>query len=390
MIFWKTVDIADSERAILFRRHRLEAVLEPGRHRIQTLTGDVRVDTYDITDVVFANAKAKFLLATHAEKLSNYIERFDLSDLQVGLFYRDGHLVDILAPGSFLSVWKGVENVRVDVIDIADDFIIDEQLIGLLGRGLKVGLHSTKPGKNAVHAIHYIEVPDEHVGLLTVNGKFEQLLQPGSYGYWKYNRSVVVKLLDMRLQAIEVSGQEILTKDRVSLRVNLSGSYKVTDPKTVALKLNDYANFIYRELQLRLREAVGTQALDSLLEDKDSLNVVVADGIRSKLTEYGIEMVSVGVKDIILPGDMKAILNQVVEAQKESEANLIKRREETQAMRSLHNTAKLMENNPTLLRLKELEALERITARIDKISVYGGLEGVLNDLVKLAPGKATQ
>ncbi len=391
MILWKTVDIADNERALMFRRQRLEAVLEPGRHRIQTLTGSVRVDTYDITDVVFANAKAKFLLATQADKLNKYIESFDLSDLQVGLYYRDGHLVDILAPGSFLSVWKGVENVRVDVIDIADDFIIDKKLLVLLGRGLKLGPYSTKLGKNIAHAgIYYVEVPDEHVGLLTVNGKFDELLPSGSYGYWKYNRSVAVKLLDMRLQAIEVSGQEILTKDRVSLRVNLSGSYKVIDPKTVALKLNDYANFIYRELQLRLREAVGTQALDSLLEDKDSLNVVVADGIRSKLTEYGIEMVSVGVKDIILPGDMKAILNQVVEAQKESEANLIKRREETQAMRSLHNTAKLMENNPTLLRLKELEALERITARIDKISVYGGLDGVLNDLVKLAPGNVVQ
>ncbi len=382
MILWKTVDIADNERALLFRRNRLETVLAPGRHRLQTFTGNVRLEKYDVTDVVFDNAKAKFLLNTHAEKLSDYIEQFELSDLQVGLFYRDNHLVDILAPGSFLSVWKGVESIRVDVIDIADNFVIDEKLIGLLGRGLKVG-----KCKNAVHAINYVEVPDEHVGLLTVNGKFEELLQPGSYGYWKYNRSMAVKLLDMRLQAIEVSGQEILTKDRVSLRINLSGSYKVTDPKTVALKLNDNANFIYRELQLRLREAVGTQALDSLLEDKDSLNVVVADGIRSKLTEYGIEMVSVGVKDIILPGDMKVILNQVVEAQKESEANLIKRREETQAMRSLHNTAKLMENNPTLLRLKELEALERITTRIDKISVYGGLNGVLNDLVKLAPGK---
>ena len=108
------------------------------------------------------------------------------------------------------------------------------------------------------------------------------------------------------------------------------------------------------------------------------------------MTEFGIEVRSVGVKDVILPGDMKDILNQVVEAQKESEANLIKRREETQAMRSLHNTAKMMENNPTLLRLKELEALERVTARIDKISVYGGLEGVLNDLVKLAPRKVVQ
>ena len=384
MILWKTIDIADNVRALLYRRNRFVKVLEPGRHRLETVSGSIRVDQYDITDVVFENSKAKFLLNTYAEALNQYIEGFEIDDNQVGLFYRDGHLIDILVPGSFMAVWKGVENSRVDIIDISEDYIIDEKLIGLLGRGLKIG-----KSKNVASAINYVEVPDEHVGLLAVNGKLEQVLKPGSYGYWKYNRSIVVKLLDMRLQAIEVSGQEILTKDRVSLRINLSGSYKLTDPKIVALKLNDYAGFIYRELQLRLREAVGTQTLDTLLEDKDSLNMVIAEGIKSKLFDYGIEVVSIGVKDIILPGDMKQILNQVVEAQKESEANLIKRREETQAMRSLHNTAKMMENNPTLLRLKELEALERVTARIDKISVYGGLDGVLNDLVKLGPIKAT-
>ena len=384
MILWKTIDIADNVRALLYRRNRFVKVLEPGRHRLETVSGSIRVDQYDITDVVFENSKAKFLLNTYAEALNQYIEGFEIDDNQVGLFYRDGHLIDILVPGSFMAVWKGVENSRVDIIDISEDYIIDEKLIGLLGRGLKIGKI-----KNVASAINYVEVPDEHVGLLALNGKLEQVLKPGSYGYWKYNRSIVVKLLDMRLQAIEVSGQEILTKDRVSLRINLSGSYKLTDPKIVALKLNDYAGFIYRELQLRLREAVGTQTLDTLLEDKDSLNMVIAEGIKSKLFDYGIEVVSIGVKDIILPGDMKQILNQVVEAQKESEANLIKRREETQAMRSLHNTAKMMENNPTLLRLKELEALERVTARIDKISVYGGLDGVLNDLVKLGPIKAT-
>ena len=103
-----------------------------------------------------------------------------------------------------------------------------------------------------------------------------------------------------------------------------------------------------------------------------------------RLSEVGITLISVGVKDIILPGEMKAILNQVVEAQKAAEANVIKRREETSATRSLHNTAKVMENNPTLMRLKELEALEKVADRIDSLSVYGGLEGLMNGVVKIA------
>lgn len=81
-------------------------------------------------------------------------------------------------------------------------------------------------------------------------------------------------------------------------------------------------------------------------------------------------------KDVILPGEMKEILNRVVEAEKVAQANLIKRREETAATRSLLNTARLMDENPTLMRLKELETLEKVTAKIDKLTVYGGLEGV--------------
>ena len=92
---------------------------------------------------------------------------------------------------------------------------------------------------------------------------------------------------------------------------------------------------------------------------------------------------TVGARDIVLPGEMKAILAKVVEAEKLAEANLIRRREETQATRSLHNTAKVMEGNATLLRLKELEVLERITAQISVLNVYGGLDGVMNDMVKI-------
>ncbi len=378
MILWKTIDIADNQRALVYRRDSFDRVLEPGRYRLETIKSDVRVETYDITDVLFTNKRAKFLLNTYGKKLAPYLERYELSDTEVGLFYRDKHLVDVLAPGSELTVWKGIEDVRVDIIDISDNFTIDEKLIALLGRGLKIGR-----SREVINAIQYSEVPDEHVGLLLVNGKLDRALDPGSYGFWKYNRSITVKLLDLRMQVIEVSGQEILTKDRVSLRINLSGSYRIDDALTVALKLNDYSNFIYRELQLRLREAVGTKTLDELLEDKDLLNSVIADGVRQKLSEYGIDLQSIGIKDIILPGDMKVILNQVVEAQKEAEANLIRRREETQAMRSLHNTAKMMENNQVLMRLKELEALERVTQRINNISVFGGLDGVMNELVKL-------
>lgn len=378
MFLWKTIDIADTQRALLYRRGRLAQVLSPGRHRIQRFKGKFNCVVYDITNAVFADAQAKFLMNTYADKLAEFIEQIDIAETEVGLLYRQDRLTDVLAPGAQLFVWKGVEKITVERIDISEEFRIDEKHLGLLARGLKVGR-----SREVVNAIQYTEVPDEFVGLLFVNGKFVETLEPGSYGFWKYNRSITVRQLDLRLQTAEVSGQEILTKDRVSLRINLSASFRIAEALTVAMKLNDYSAFIYRELQLRLREAVGTKTLDELLEDKNILNQVISEEVQVKLEQFGINLLNVGVKDIVLPGEMKVILNQVVEAQKVAEANLIKRREETQAMRSLHNTAKMMENNPVLLRLKELEALEQVTQRIDRISVYSGLDGVLNDLVKL-------
>ena len=110
---------------------------------------------------------------------------------------------------------------------------------------------------------------------------------------------------------------------------------------------------------------------------------VVSAQVKDRMAPYGIDVASLGVKDIVLPGDMKTILSRLVEAEKSAQANVIRRREETAATRSLLNTAKVMENNPVALRLKELETLERVAERIDKISVFGGLDQVLHGLVNI-------
>ena len=223
------------------------------------------------------------------------------------------------------------------------------------------------------------------MGLLWVDGKANRLLEAGNHAFWKYGRTVAAELVDLRLQALEVSGQDILTRDKVALRLNLSATWRYTDVLAAFTHLQKPADHLYRELQFGLRAAVGTRSLDELLENKGVIDEVVTAHVRGKLEPYGVMLDSVGVKDIVLPGEMKTILAQVVEAGKSAEANVIRRREETAATRSLLNTAKVMEDNPVALRLKELETLERISERIDKISVFGGLDQVLNGLVKLAP-----
>jgi regulator of protease activity HflC (stomatin/prohibitin superfamily) len=198
-----------------------------------------------------------------------------------------------------------------------------------------------------------------------------------------FQRTIKVELVDRRVQAMDVSGQDILTRDKVSLRINLTALWQVEEVTRARAALQNFVEYVYKELQFALREAVGSRTLDELLGAKGDLDREIQAGARSKIEQHGIRLASVGIKDVILPGEMKEILNQVVQAEKAAQANLIKRREETAATRSLLKTARLMEENPTLLRLKELETLEKVTAKVDKLTVFGGLDGVLKDVVRI-------
>lgn len=198
-----------------------------------------------------------------------------------------------------------------------------------------------------------------------------------------FRKNVSAEVVELRVQAIEVSGQELLTRDKVSLRVNLAASMRVTDAIAARTRVTKFGEQVYRELQFGLRKVVSAKTLDELLGDKASLDADIHAYVRGKVAPFGVEVLGVGVKDVILPGEMKDILNGVVQAEKAAQANVIRRREEANATRSLLNTARLIEESPVLMRLKELEALEKVTEKIDKLTVFGGLDGVLKQLVTM-------
>merc|ERR1711879_1074465 len=97
------------------------------------------------------------------------------------------------------------------------------------------------------------------------DGKLLEAVGPGVYGYWRLNHSMETRLFDLRTQTIEVSGQEILTKDRVSIRINLTANLRVTDAIQAAQQVEKLSDYLYKAMQLALREAVGTRELDELL-----------------------------------------------------------------------------------------------------------------------------
>ena len=369
--------IAESERGLLFLDGSFERVLEPGVHRITSWRAPVRIDRYDVTNPVFDYAQGDFLVKAHPELVGEVFDVTSLGDTEVGLVYIDGKLSDVLAPAQRAIYWRGVHEVRVEVHDISEELAVPTAHVTLLGH------HRGVDRSTLAAAIEYAEVPDNFAGLLIVNGRLERVLEPGPHAFWKFNRTLQVKYMDMRLQSVEVQGQEILTKDKVSLRLNLSATLRVVDAQQAFTALKDFGEFVYKELQFSLRESVATKTLDELLARKDELATEVGEPVRERARPFGVELVSVGIKDVILPGEMKTILNRVVEAEKEAEANLIRRREEAAATRSLHNTAQMLDRSPTLLRLKELEALEKVTERIDKLTVFGGLDGLLTQLVSI-------
>jgi regulator of protease activity HflC (stomatin/prohibitin superfamily) len=370
MVMLKRVKVALHERALVYRERNFERVLAPGRYWLWGRELDVKL--YDVTQPELDLPRADVLIAEARAELEPHVQIVELGDREVGLVYKNERLAGVLPPGGRQLYWRGPVSVRVDVRDIAKEYELDPGVVRVLARAKGVS--------GVTEAVGSVEIPDTSVGLLIVDGELREVLKPGLTAYWKYHRSVKVEMVDLRLQAMEVSGQEILTRDKVSLRVNLTAMWQVMDAVKARATVSNFVDYVYKELQFSLREAVGSRTLDELLTDKNALDREVGASA-VKLEASGLAVRSVGVKDVILPGEMKTILNQVVEAEKLAQANLIRRREETAATRSLLNTARLMEENPTLLRLKELETLEKVTEKVDKITVYNGLEGVLKNMV---------
>jgi regulator of protease activity HflC (stomatin/prohibitin superfamily) len=236
----------------------------------------------------------------------------------------------------------------------------------------------------SLYTIHFVN--DGETGLLFYNGAFQRALSSGQYYFWSYNTRVVVQIVDTRVQQLDISGQEILTADKVSLRVNFVCSYQITDPLSAVTKLKDYKTQIYVLVQLILREFAGKYRFDELLRQKDSIGGFVLEKLKEREGEFYAKFSDAGVKDIILPGEIREIMNTVLVAEKAAQASVITRREETAATKSLLDTAKLMDENATLYKLKELEYLERICDKIGSISVDSG-GGILRNLRALVTGK---
>jgi len=376
----KAYVVAETQRGLLIRDGRLIRVLEPGRHVFWDVFGQLTVDLFDARGV-FASPWAEIIEKRHPEIAAQYLETVRVAEGEVAIVKLDGRASVIVRPGQAVHVWKAVKDVTV--------VRIDASVNPRLTKAELVAYEKAAPAEGGPAPIATVSVSESQAGLVFFDGELVETLKPGRHGYWQIGRTVTSKTLDMRPLPVEVTAQEILTKDRVSLRVTLTSFVKVADVEKAALATPDYAGHVYKLVQFAVREAVGGRTLDEVLNDRESVDDQIVAHVRGALGDIGVDVTELGIKDVILPGDMRELINKVIEAEKTAQANLIRRREETAATRSLLNTARLMEDSPTLLRLKELEALERVTEKIGRIDVHAssgeGLNAIVDRLVSLRP-----
>lgn len=223
-------------------------------------------------------------------------------------------------------------------------------------------------------AVSRLEVAPGNVAMLYYDNAFVRELSAGIYYFWKMGVNVGKRTVNISRQLLSLPAQELLTSDKVTVRVTMALEYTVTDARFFAESMTDGEEQLRLAAQMALRDYVGSMKLEELLEKRSEFSGFLVERLNKSDCSGWCEFATAGIKDVIIPGDIRDIMNTVLLAEKKAQANVITRREEVASTRSLLNTAKLMEDNPTLMRLKELEYLERICDRVDSISVSGGAD----------------
>jgi regulator of protease activity HflC (stomatin/prohibitin superfamily) len=366
VIMVKLVRIRAHERGLKFRHGDFVAVLRPGLHAIVPVLETVQVMDAHATKIEHPRLEVLLRRPTFSVE----VDVVELGDTERAVVKRDGRVAWVLGPGRH-AFWREPYRVAVERFDAKTLRFEHDKLDAVLAA----------PGARGLLA--EIAVPPDHEVLVHRDGRLAHRVTEGRFVHWTGVGRVTAHTVDRREQVLDVAGQEIMTQDKVTLRVNLVVAFRVTDPVKSVETVADASQTLYREAQLVLRAAVGTRNIDALLADKESVGAEVKNALATRAAEFGVTVRSVGLRDIVLPGDMKTILNQVITAQKEAEANLVRRREETAAARSQANTARLLAENPVLARVRELEALEKILsgAKATFVLGQGDLAGQIRALV---------
>lgn len=360
----KKVIVNENQKGFLFKNGQFVKLLNAGKYH---LFGGSEIEIVSLKEpLTSAKCELDTLLAN--KEIAKLTSTVEVADQQLALHYINGKFDGALCCGKY-AFWSVVDRHDAQLVDISTP-----EVAGDVPRHIFAKLPATVYTK--------VEVAQYQKARLYFDQKLIRILDAGTYYFWKNNIRVDVGLVDTRLTQMKITGQEIMTQDKVSLRINFVCNYRVADYVKILTEIDDYAEQMHVAAQLALRDYVGRQKLDDILANKDEMSQYVFERLKAKQSEFFVEIADAGVKDVILPGEIRDIMNTVLVAEKRAQANVITRREEVASTRSLLNTAKLMEENKTLYKLKELEHIERICENVGNINLNGN-GGVLSQLMSL-------
>lgn len=360
--------IKEQECGYLLKDGVLKKILFAGKHHVSAWLG------YELKIVPMTGEvdtwKLPVELLMKQEEFAERVVRVQIPDNCIGLHLVNGVYKQVIMEGEILY-WNVFEKNEIRLVDVTGIAMTEEQIPPMYRHLVPARLHKK------------VVIGEGECGLLYVDNHFVEQLECGTYYYWNYAHEVTCKIFNLKVQQLDITGQEILTSDKVGIRLNILCSYRITNPMELVQKIDGVGALLYTKVQLLVREYAGQYRLDELLAQKEEISHFLYERMAEVQEEYCVEIQSVGIKDIILPGEIRDIMNTVLVAEKKAQANVITRREEVASTRSLLNTAKLMEENQILYRLKELEYLERICDKVGSISLNGG-GNILEQLAGLA------
>ncbi len=363
----KTIIINENQRGLLFKNGKYIKMLTAGKYVVGF---GKTIDILDMSEPIVSTKCALDTLLNDSN-VASAVSTIEVNDQELAFHFVNGKFVSVLRSGKY-AFWSEIDRHEFTIVDIRTPDVSAD---------IPAYVFSKIP------PVFYtkIEVAEYQKARLYFNQKLVRILDAGTYYFWKNDTKIDVDLIDTRLTQMNITGQEILTQDKVSLRINFICNYRVTDYIKSLTEIDDFAEQMHVAVQLALREYVGKYKLDEILENKDQMSAFVFAKLKEKETDFFVEITDAGVKDIILPGEIREIMNTVLVAEKRAQANVITRREEVASTRSLLNTAKLMDENQTLYKLKELEYIERICENVGNINLNGSTD-VLTQLAGILKG----
>jgi regulator of protease activity HflC (stomatin/prohibitin superfamily) len=175
-------------------------------------------------------------------------------------------------------------------------------------------------------------IKSTHRGLRYVDGRLTDVLEAGRYrlpaavSRWARRPVVEVVLVDMREREQTIKGQEVLTSDKVAVRVSILTQFRVVDPVAAIEKVAAYEDRLYSDVQLAARRSLASMTLEAILTNRNQLSEDILHDLQGVAAGYGVEIVRADVKDIVFPGNLQDIMNRVLATERLSEAQLVEAR----------------------------------------------------------------